>query len=97
MAFFTASRKSALEARLAKKQAQLDKLYEAYDDASDNIKEYRFDSGAGSQRTEYRDLKDISVEIERLEKQIDALTRKLLGIGVVNINLRRKNYYRGSL
>ncbi len=95
MAFFTANRKTALEARLAKKQAQLDKLYEAYDDASDNVKEYRFDSGEGSQRTEYRDLKDISTEIVRLEKEIDALIRKISGIGVVNMNLRRKQYRGG--
>ncbi len=95
MAFFTASRKSALEARLAKKEAQLEKLYVAYDDASDNVKEYRFDSGEGSQRTEYRDLKDISAEITRLEKEIDFLTRKLSGLGIVNMNLRRKQYRGG--
>ncbi len=92
MAFYTANRKTALEERLAKKQSQLEKLYEVYDDASDKTKEYRFDSGEGSQRAEYRDLKDISAEIVRLEKEIDALIRKLSGIGVVNMNLRRKQY-----
>lgn len=95
MAFYTTTRKAALETRLAKKKSQLEKLYEAYDDASDNVKEYRFDSGEGSQRAEYRDLKDISAEITRLEKEIDALIRKLSGVGIVNMNLRRKQYRGG--
>lgn len=92
MAFFTASRKADIEAKITKKQAQLVKLETAYDSASTEIKEYRFDSGEGSQRLQYRDLDKIGKEMERLEKQIAALTRKLLGLGVVNINLRRKHY-----
>lgn len=95
MAFFTASRKAAIEAKITKKEAQLLKLETAYDEASTQIAEYRFDSGEGSQRTEYRGLGEISKEMERLEKEIDALQRKLLGIGVVNMNLRRKQYRGG--
>lgn len=94
MACINTSTRARLIASLAKKEAQLLKAEEAYDDALTSIKEYRFDSGEGSQRTEYRSVNELKTTIDALETEIEAIHRRLNGTGLVNINLRRKRYGR---
>lgn len=91
MAFITTALRARLEARLAAKEARLEALYAA-ETPLDGVKEYRFDPGDASQRTEYFTPKQLGDEIDRLERQIDALNRRLNGTGVVNHVLRRKRF-----
>lgn len=88
MAFFTSSRQSSIRARITRKETSLTNLYVIYDSLNED-KEHRFDSGEGSQRTQFRDIDKVGEEIRKTEKELDALYRKLNGTGVVNINLRR--------
>ncbi|MCK5504572.1 MAG: hypothetical protein KAJ10_05390 [Thermodesulfovibrionia bacterium] len=89
MSYITPTKKARVEARISAKEAQLAKLDTAYEAASTEIEEYRFDSGDGSQRSKYRSLEKIGKEIERLEREIERLYQTLNGTGIVNLNLRR--------
>ena len=60
--------------------------------AGTEVKKYRFDSAEASQQAELRDLDEMLDNIDRLEKRRDSLVRRLNGTGIVNMNLRRKNY-----
>jgi uncharacterized coiled-coil DUF342 family protein len=92
MSCLSSSRRATLIARIEKKEAQLASLETAYDALIHEIDEYKFNSGEGNQQVKYKSLKQISDEITRLEAEIDSLWRKLNGRGIVNMNLRRKNY-----
>ena len=85
-------RRTQLKARLAVKKTQLIALYAEYDKAIANIEvqSYKFDSGEGSQQTKRRAPEEIAKAIERLEKEIDSITSKLNGTGIVSMNLRRR-------
>ena len=92
MLVITTELKILLEARLVSKIARLARLY-ATEDANDGIREYRFDSGDGSQKTEYFTPKEMGDEIYKLERQIDSINSRLNGTGVINLVLRRKGYH----
>ena len=55
----------------------------------DDVLNYKFDSGEGSQSTVFRSVSEVSRTIRQLESQIDRLYRELLGHTIVNVNLRR--------
>lgn len=57
--------------------------------AGNELGEYRFDSGEGSQRVRYRSLKAMTDASYNLDRLIEHLYRKLQGTGIVNVNLRR--------
>ena len=92
MLCISSNRLALLTERLETKTAQLVKLYDAFDRRINPAESYKFDSGEGSQQLKYLSLKDMQDAIDRLEKEIDALGRKLNGTGIVNMNLRRKSY-----
>lgn len=99
MSCLSSTRRAELIAQLNKKLAQLENLNAAYDDMieSGSIKSYRFDSGEGSQRVEYRSLDDVQKSISHLEAQIERLRTKLRGGGLSNLNLRRKQYFQPGI
>jgi hypothetical protein len=85
-----------LIALLEKKEAQLVKAYAAFDAALDSgdVERYRFVDGMeGSQSVWMRKLESIKSIIDSLEAQVDSLSRRLRGMGITNMNLRRKSYY----
>jgi hypothetical protein len=85
------SRKAQLQARLVKKQAQLDAANDAYDALiANNVEDYKFDSNEGSQRAKRRRLEELTKLISTLESEIEALQNRLCGIGVITMNVRRK-------
>jgi virulence-associated protein VapD len=87
------NRRAYLEARLARKIAQLEKAYTAYDELiENNVEQYRFNSNEGSQWAERRKLEQLTKIISTLESEIESLQNRLCGLGIVNINLRRKRY-----
>lgn len=87
------NRRAALEARLAKKKLQLEAANTAYDELiAINVEDYKFDSNEGSQRARRRRIEELTNLIETLEQQIEALENRLCGLGIVNLNLRRKRY-----
>ena len=92
-----AARRTQLLARYNQITQQLVALNAAYDAAVQNseVKEYRFDSGEGSQRTERRSPQELWDLIEEMEAAQDRIYRKLYGQALVNMNLRRKRYTYG--
>jgi len=91
MACFTVERRIELEERLQKKIAQLEKLYEAFDNF-DNVEQYKFQSAETMQQTKYRGIKELQDAIDRLEASIDRINRILGNTGLKNIVLRRRGY-----
>ncbi len=89
MAFISSELRALLEARIVAIDARLTKLLAA-DSPLDGVKEFRLDTGEGSQRTEYFTPKELGLEIDRLWRVRDSIDRRLNGTGVININLRRK-------
>jgi len=93
MACITPARRTQLLTKISRLESQLETLYTAYETMiSSGVSSYKFDSGEGSQSTNYRSLKEVSNEIERIESQIEKAYKQLNGGGIVNMNLRRKNY-----
>ena len=83
-----------VKSKIARKEVQLDTLNKTYDklidpDGTGDIESYKFDSGTASQSAKLRNPEDVAKEISRLEKEIEALYRKLSGRGLVNQNMRR--------
>lgn len=90
MACISSTQRQRILAQIARLEAQLEKLYTTYSKMIESgVSSYKFDSGDGSQSTNYRSLTEVSTEIGRLESEIDALYRKLNGAGIANINMRR--------
>lgn len=90
MAQLISSRHQRILARITALEAQLDALDAALltASASDTL-EYRFDSGEGSQRQEFRNLAEMEKAQDSLEKRIEAYYKRLEGTGLVNMRLRR--------
>lgn len=88
------SKRTILQDRLAKKEASLAIVCATYDNLlAEENESYRFDSGEGSQSTKKRKISELSNEIDKLESEIDNLTRRLNGLGLTKVILRRKPYY----
>lgn len=90
MAYITI-RKQRIQNQLTRIDAQLTILYNTLSsiNATEN-ESYSFDSGEGSQRTTRRKIEDVQNQIERLESEYDHYLNELYGMGLVNIQLRRK-------
>jgi hypothetical protein len=92
----SSARRQQLLDRLEKKQAQLELLYTAFDNTIGEIEQYSTDTMEGKQTTKYRALDDLQNAIDRLEREVDSIVRRLNGRGITNLNLRRKaRPYRG--
>lgn len=77
-------------ARLEKKEAQLVKINELYDDiAGMSLAEYELDTAGDSQRGKRVSLETLSKQIELLEAQIDGLRSKLNHSGLVILRTTR--------
>jgi phage shock protein A len=90
MAQLIRSRHDRIVARITALEAQLAALDAALltASASDTL-EYRFDSGEGSQRKEFRSVKEMQEEQTYLENRLEFYYAKLEGTGLVNMRLRR--------
>jgi len=88
------ARKSRLRAQLAKVQAALASLYDQLaEQSASSVQSYQFDSGDGSQRTTRRKLSEIQDQIERLEATEEHLINELYNMGLISVQVRRKNPY----
>lgn len=97
MACISSERRAELEARKATLDTRIAALDAAYLDAleSGGVKSYSFNSGEGSQRTEYRTLEEMQDALDRMEAQRQRIINILAGKGIMYSGLRRKGYYRG--
>lgn len=84
----TSARKTRLENRITKWEAYLAKLETMYADI-DDVSSYTFNSGEATQSTRFRDIGELTREMQRVEAIIERLYRILQGVGVANMNLRR--------
>ncbi len=90
MSCLSRSRRTTLQLRLAKREASLVIVEATYDELlATGVEEYKFDSTEGRQETRRRELDDVKKQIDALTAEIDSITRKLAGRGIVNLNLRR--------
>jgi hypothetical protein len=88
------TRKSRLQAQLARVQASLTSLYDQLiEQSASSVQSYQFDSGDGSQRTTRRKLSEIQDQIERLEATEEHIINELYNMGLTSIQVRRKNPY----
>jgi hypothetical protein len=83
-----------IRARIIKNEALLEKAEAALALSFTHIKEYRLDTGEGSQKTEYKDPRQLQQVIDSIESSLERDYRRLNGTGLVNMNLRRKHYFR---
>lgn len=97
MACILSSTRTRLIARIAKNEELLEKAETALSNALNHIKEFRLDTGEGSQKTEYKDPRQLQQIIDSLESSIERDYRRLNGTGIVNMNLRRKRYNRSFI
>ena len=84
----TSARKARIQARITAKETYLTALYSLQENFDDVLK-YKFDSGEGSQATDFRSLSEADMAIRRTESQIDRLYRLLTQTAIINVNLRR--------
>jgi len=91
MSCLTPARKTELQTRLARKQAQLTALETAIDAGVLYVESASLDTGEGSQRMKYRSAEEMYKAQEILEAQIDRLNNLLNGTGLAIGKLRRKN------
>lgn len=89
MSCLSSTRRAQLLARLTTKQTQLDQVNTALDSAIGGPEAYKFDTNEGSQWLKDRTYAELMGLIDTLEAQIDSITRKLNGTGVVSMALRR--------
>lgn len=93
MTCLSASTRAEITARIERLNTQLTAANDTLDNAATGgILEYRFDSGEGAQRVEYRSMNEMLKIIDWLEARIGALTRRLNGAGLSTMTLRRKIY-----
>jgi endonuclease IV len=79
-----------LLARKAKLETQISNLNDTFDSLSQQqIREYNFNSGEGSQQAKRRSLKDIQDALDRAQAELDAICRRLAGKGLTSIRSRR--------
>lgn len=93
MSCLSSSKRERIIAQIERIDTLLTASYTAFEAAAGTeVKKYRFDSAEASQMAEVRDLDEMLDNIDRLEKRKDSLIRRLNGTGIVNMNMRRKNY-----
>lgn len=90
----TSTTRTEIENEIIAKEAQLALANTALSNALTEIASYRLDTGEGSQQTKYRGLNELQMAVEMLEANIRSLYRRLNGTGIMNLNLRRKQYNR---
>lgn len=91
MSVISPTLKASLTAKKEALEALLVKAYDSYESAIEQrSKSYRFDSGEGAQSETFKSLDELYITIERLERQIDALDRRINGRLIFDINCRRK-------
>lgn len=96
MPYLAPTKKQYLLEKRARKQADLDEMEAALKaSAYGGIASYQLNTGEGDQRTQYIRPEEIKKIISWLEGEIESINQELRGTGVVNLNLRRKNYRRG--
>lgn len=83
--------RAEIEAKISKFQTQLDNLNDILDaESAKPIKGYRLDTTQGSERVTLRDLKELTEQIDILERRIDYWKRRLCGKLVTNQRVMRK-------
>ena len=93
MSCLSSARRAQIKARLVIKNAQLTAANGLFDQLlADPNQSYRFDSGEGSQQSSHKKLIDAQNTVSILESEINRLETKLLGKGIVNMNLRRGSW-----
>lgn len=91
MSIYSQARYARIKAQIVTKEAQLIKANETYESLlSNEVDDFKFDSGEGSQRSHRRNLNELKKQIDSLESQIENLYRRIQTSGLVNIVLRRK-------
>jgi len=91
MTVLSSDTRTALIAKKADLESSLEAAYETLDKLiAGTADKYRFDSGEGSQSVTKRSMDDQLKVIDWLESRIDAIDRRLRGLGVVRMNVRRK-------
>lgn len=96
MTVLSSAQRTALLAKKAKLEARLDDAYDALEAALQTAnKSYKLDTAEGMQAVVKRDYKEIFDLIDVLEAHIDHIDRRLNGKLNMNLNVRRKDGYRG--
>lgn len=85
------SRRTVLEARLARKETSLENAYTTYDALKDGtVAAFELDTGEAKQRITKKNINKLADHIDRLEKQIDQINRSLNGCNAIRFVANRR-------
>ena len=91
MGYMSTETRERLEDRLTVIEAQIDTANDTMDSLLSKINEsYRFDSGEASQQAKRMNIEKLSDQIDILERRAQAIRNRLNGMGVLNLNVRRR-------
>jgi hypothetical protein len=91
MAYLDAATVTRLQAQLARLVLQIEAANTALDAlATKEIESYSLDTGEGQQSAKRWDALKLDELISRLEVRAESIRQRLGGLGVVNMNVRRK-------
>lgn len=85
------SRYNRLAERVARKEAQLDLLYDVQDKLTNReISSFELNTGEADQRVVFKKAGDVQDIINRLEKEIDHIYRSLQGQNLMRFTTNRR-------
>lgn len=91
MSTLTAETITRLQERLARLVSQIEAANDALDSlVSQEIESFTLNTGEGSQSSKRWEAAKLDNLIARLEKRAEHIRQRLSGLGVVNLNQRRK-------
>jgi len=91
------NRRARIIARLEKLEAQLAALDDAIDNGILHVEMASLDTGEGKQVMKYKSFDQMERLQKSLERRIERYYNILDGVGIVNMNLRRKNDTEGFM
>lgn len=92
MSALSTATKARLTAQLARLEAQIESANVALDSlATQEIESYTLNTGEGTQSAKRWDAMKLDALISRLEQRAEHTRQRLLGLGVIALNVRRKD------
>lgn len=91
MGWLSTTRRTFIEAQVTRLTAQIALQQDLLDTLiAQEVDEYTFSTGAGSQRAKRKSVDDVLNQLEKLHRMLEYWQAKLDGTGIIDLNLRRR-------